>query len=167
MKSRHIDRTGKMNIRLVVLLLVLLVVGAAFLYDKYVLLPSAQEKIEMVANDVTMSLNDGNRKQVEDIVGIAPAAEFKHKGLDVVQYRFSRGLPFYPRPILDIAYRDGAIVRVKTTELTPEILDGLANVDDVRPLDREGRESVQLIGLGGGGNSGDSTSGDSLSLIHI
>ena len=117
------QRFGKANLRLIILLGLFILVGSAFLYDKFVLLPSAHEKTRKVVEDVTLSLNVDNRKDVEQIVGISAAKEFKHNDLDVVQYRFPRGLPFYPKPMLDVAYRGGAIVHVRTSELTPEILD--------------------------------------------
>lgn len=149
MSFNRFRRTGKVNIRLLVLLILLFGVGAAFLYDKYFLLPGAQSKIEKVANEVTLSLNDGNRKQVEEIVGMLPSNEFKHRGMDVVQYRFARGLPFYPRPILDVAFKKGAIVRVSTSELTPEVLNTLEPVNKVLEGHKDDRESVYAIGSGG------------------
>ena len=145
------QRKGKANIRLLILLGLLVLVGAAFLYDKYALMPDATEKINKVINDVTLSLNDGNRKQVEEIVGIQPSNKFQHGKLEVVQYRFPRGLPFYPRPILDVAYDGNAIAHVKGHEITAEWLDQNKPTMMIGDLDRDNRDETKVVGVGGGG----------------
>ena len=144
------ERSGKANVRLLILLGLLALVAAAFLYDKYSLMPAAETKINKVLNDVTMSLNDGNRQQVEEIVGIEPSNTFKHGNLEVVQYRFPRGLPFYPKPELDIAYDGNAIAFVKPHEITTEWLDANRPTNMVGDLDRDNRDESKIVGLGGG-----------------
>lgn len=156
-------RQGKANVRLLILLGLLVLVGAAFLYDKYSLMPAATDKINTVLNEVTLSLNDGNRKAVEEIVGMKPSNTFKHGNLEVVQYRFPRGLPFYPRPILDVAYDGNAIAFVKPHELTPEWLDQNKPTIMVGDLDRDNRDESKIVGLGGGGGSTAETNDDQTS----
>ena len=157
-QSLNRNRDGKLNIRLLVLLGLLLLVGAAFLYDKYSLVPSNNEKITKVMQEVTLSLNDGNRKAVEEIVGINPSNIYQHGSLEVVQYRFPRGLPFYPGQVLDVAYNGDAIAIVKNTELTPELLDQLKPASTLGKLDRDNRDETILSGVGGGGGGRDRSS---------
>ena len=155
------SRLGKANVRLLILLGLLVLVGAAFLYDKYSLMPAAEEKINKVLNDVTLSLNDGNRKEVEEIVGIQPSNTYQHGKLEVVQYRFPRGLPFYPRPILDIAYDGNAIAHVEPNEITPEWLDQNKPNMKIGDLNRDSRDETRIVGVGGGGGRSSAAGGAS------
>ena len=93
------------TIRQVVLVGVLFIVLAAFLYDKYVLEPSSLKKIDEIVNKVSLKLSEENRQQIHDILGFKPSNTFEYKGYEVEQYRFPRGLPGFPGRVLDIAYQ--------------------------------------------------------------
>lgn len=93
------------NIRQLVLVAILFIVLAAFLYDKYVLEPSSMKKIDEIVNKVTLKLSEENRQQVHDILGFGPSNTFTYKGYEVEQYRFPRGLPGFPGRVLDVAYQ--------------------------------------------------------------
>ncbi|MEM9409793.1 MAG: hypothetical protein AAGA30_01690 [Planctomycetota bacterium] len=111
------------SIRQFVLVGILIVVLAAFLYDKYVLIPSADKKINQIATEVSMKLSPENRKQVHEIVGISPASKFEHNGVEVEQYRFPRGLPFFPRPVLDIAYDGDTMIFFRQEPMDEAYID--------------------------------------------
>lgn len=122
-KEQNVPRS-KSNLRQLILVGILLVVLGAFLYDKYVLMPSAEEKINRIIDEVATALNEQNREQVREIAGVNPAKTFEHRGYSIDQYRFPRGLPFYPRPVLDIAFDpDNAIAFLSQTPMTPEYVE--------------------------------------------
>ena len=110
-------------IRQCILVVVLVLMIAAFLYDKYVLLPSANEKINKVMNEVSLKISDKNREQVNEIVQIEPANTFEHNGIEIAQYRFPRALPFLKRPPLDVGYKGDAIAVLRQEPITKEYLD--------------------------------------------
>jgi hypothetical protein len=112
--SKTLKRAG--NIRQWVLVGILLLVLAAFVYDKYILFPEAEEKINKFTEQVTLTLNEKNREQVHELFGFKPASTFTYRGLEVEQYRFRRGLPFIPRPVLDIAYQGNTIAFYRITD---------------------------------------------------
>ena len=116
------------NIRQIVLVLILVVVLAAFLYDKYVLIPSATAKINEVVSTVSLKLSEENRQQIHDVVGIKPSNTFTYKGYEVEQYRFPRGLPGFPRPILDVAYQGNTMAFFRQTPIDN------AYIDSQRPI---------------------------------
>lgn len=108
---------GKTNYRQWVLIGILIVVGAAFLYDKYVLLPSATEKIEKITTGTQ------DQAQVHEIAGMKPVKVFEYKGFEIEQYEFSRGLPFYPKPILDVAYKSEKIAFFSREHMDEKFID--------------------------------------------
>ncbi len=111
------------NIRLIVLVVILLIVGSGYLYDQYVLMPSVEERITKVTTEVTMSLTPENQKQVHDIVQMDPTEVTEYKGYEIEKYRFPRGLPFFEGRSLDIAYKGGAIAFFTLEPMTEEYID--------------------------------------------
>lgn len=133
-----------------ILIGLLLLVLAAFLYDKYVLMPSAQAKIDQIENEVTRKISDQNRTQVHDIVGRQPTSTFTYDGIEVEQYRFPRGLPFYPRPVLDIAYRGDAIAFYRITDpIDKSYIDSQNPKTEIDTSLREDTGEPQIMGAGG------------------
>jgi hypothetical protein len=96
------------TIRQIILVAILLLCLGGFLLDRFYLMPSHEKKINEIVNTVTLKLTPENRKQVEEIAG-KPNSTFTHKGLEVCQYRFPRGIPGFKRPMLDIAYAGDTI----------------------------------------------------------
>ncbi len=99
----------KSNVRQLVLLGIFLVVLGAFLVDRFYLMPSAEKKITQAVEDVCRSTHEGNQQQIHELFGFKPSRVYDFQGYQVEQYRFPRGLPFYHRPVFDIAFKDGAI----------------------------------------------------------
>ncbi len=137
----------KANYRQWILIAVLVFVGAAFLYDKYVLLPSATEKINEITNNITASLSADNKQQVHDLIGMKPSEVVDYKGLEIERYKFPRGLPFYPKPILDIAYKDGAISFFSREHMTEEYIDS-KNLVTISEEERSRNVTMRPVGLG-------------------
>lgn len=134
------------GVRQFVLYGVLLLVLTAFLVDKYHLMPSAQAKIKLMENELTKELNDENRNLVHEKIGI-PNSTFTYKGLEVEQYRFARGLPFYQKPVLDIAYKGGAIAFYSLEPMTNDYIN--SKISTTKILDsKEGERNIKIIGVG-------------------
>ncbi len=142
------EKKSSFGVRQFILFGVLLLVLTAFLVDKYHLMPSAQKKIELMENEITKELNDENRNMVHERIG-KPNSTFTYKGLEIEQYRFARGLPFYRKPVLDIAYKGGAIAFYSLEPITNEYVDSKLSTTKVSDL-KEGERDIEIIGVGMG-----------------
>ena len=101
-------------IRMGVLLLVALMVGGGVLYDRAVLVPSADAKIKEIVGTKTMG-SDDSRKLIVDIAG-KKASSTEQIGVSTVQeFRFGRILPFLQPRICTVVFNDqGGIVEAYT-----------------------------------------------------
>ena len=121
--SQPVKKEKKSNLRVFILLGLLLVVGACFLYDKYVLLPSAEASFEQFVEKVADRMSPSNKEDTHEILGFGPFDSFEYKGLTVERYDFPRGLPFYPGAKLDVAFKDGALFCFRQDRITEQFLD--------------------------------------------
>ena len=138
------------TIRQIVLVAILFIVLAAFLYDKYVLIPGAQEKINEITNKVSLKLSNENRQQIHDIIGFKPTDTFEHNGYEIEQYRFPRGLPGFHRPILDIGFKGDTMAFFRQEPIDNafiELQGGIAEIDHSR---MEDPGTPAFMGAGGG-----------------
>ena len=140
-------KKSSFGVRQMVLFGVLLLVLTAFLIDKYYLMPAAQSKIAMIENELTISLTDENRNQVHERIGM-PNSTFSYKGLDIERYRFPRGLPFYKKPVLDIAYKGGAIAFYALEPITNDYIDSKLDTTKISEL-KEGERDLKVMAAGG------------------
>lgn len=117
-------------IRMCILLGIFVLAVGGFYYDRQVLIPRADKKIEEVQKLITARTDDGGgipQSQVDEAIGntatkvsrehvTKPAdpdktENFKAKTYEVVTYKFKRVLPFLLKPhILEVAYQDKAVV---------------------------------------------------------
>lgn len=101
-------------IRMGVLLLVALIVGGGVLYDRAVLVPSADAKIKEIVGTKTTG-SDDSRELIADIAG-KKASSTEQIGVSTVQeFRFGRILPFLQPRICTVVFNDqGGIVEAYT-----------------------------------------------------
>ena len=97
-----------------VLLLVALIVGGGVLYDRAVLVPSADAKIKEIVGTKTTG-SDDSRELIADIAG-KKASSTEQIGVSTVQeFRFGRILPFLQPRICTVVFNDqGGIVEAYT-----------------------------------------------------
>lgn len=120
-------------IRLGVLLFVALIVGGGMLYDRAVLVPGADAKIEKIVRTKTMG-SDDSRELIADIAGRKPSST-EQVGVSTVQeFRFGRILPFLAPRICTVVFNDGGgIVEAYTGPISDADRDALAKQGGLTP----------------------------------
>lgn len=93
-------------IRMGVLLLVALIVGGGVLYDRAVLVPSADAKIKEIVGTKTMG-SDDSRELIVDLAGMKPSSTEQIGVSTVQEFRFGRVLPFLAPRICTVVFNDG------------------------------------------------------------
>lgn len=138
------------------MVIILLLFLGGFLLDKYVLWPSHMEKIDKIVKEVTLKLTPENRQQVREIVGRGPNSSFTHNGIEVEQYRFSRGIPGFKRPMLDIAFDGDTIAFFRQDEPIDEafIDSQRATMKTIDSSNVAHPGEGEILGLGGGRRRG-------------
>jgi len=129
---------GKTNYRQWILIGILVFVGAAFLYDHFVLMPSATEKINKITD------SSQNQSDVHEIAGMKPMEVYEYKGFEIERYEFPRGLPFYPKPILDVAYKSEKIAFFSREHMDEAFIDSRTSVS-ISTEERDKNLSLQQL----------------------
>ena len=93
-------------VRLGILLLVATIVASGMLYDRAVLIPGADAKIEEIVRTKTMG-SDDSRELILDIAGRKPSSTEQIGVSTVQEFRFGRILPFLEPRICTVVFNDG------------------------------------------------------------
>ena len=146
----------KRNLRQLILFGILLVVLGGYLYDRFYLFPDAEKKIQQAVEDIAGKTHPGNQQEIHELVGFKPSKTYQYQGYEIEQYRFPRGLPLYPRPVLDIAFKDGTIAffsQVPMDEDSDALKEKMPKLTRHRWASDE-RENINLKAHAIGGRSG-------------
>ena len=123
-------------VRLGVLLLLLVLIGGAFVYDRFVLVPAGEETVKRVA-DVCLQKN-ATRDQVQAAAGIAPTSTETLGIYEVENYSFGRILPNLPGYTISVIYQDGNVTESITPGISDEERKALSAISDANaPSDEE------------------------------
>jgi hypothetical protein len=113
-------------IRLGGLLLVAAIVGGGAFYDRAVLVPGADAKIEEIVRTRT-SGSDDSRELVADIAGMKPSSTEQIGVSTVQEFRFGRVFPFLAPRICTVVFSEGGgIVEAYKGPITDADRDALA-----------------------------------------
>ena len=74
---------------------------------------------------------------------------FEHNGIQVEQYRFPRGLPFFPKPVLDVAYDGDTLAFFRQEPIDNAYIDSQRPVTKINEELTEDPGQPQAMTLGG------------------
>jgi hypothetical protein len=143
--------------RMTILLGLLALVGAGFYYDRFVLAPQTQAKI----NDAfTLMTKDGevSKKEVAEKIGFAPSKVEKQDDYEIETYQFSRALPLIKGDYLSVIYENDSLVNILHNK--PYDADAVKNEVKFTPPKGEYKGNYPNVAGGGGPPPGGDASGD-------
>lgn len=97
--------------RMTILLGLLVLVGAGFYYDRFVLAPQTERKI----NDAfSLMTKDGevSKKEVAEKLGFAASNVENRDGYEIETYEFKRALPLIKGDYLSVIYENDSLVNI-------------------------------------------------------
>lgn len=97
--------------RMTILLGLLALVGAGFYYDRFVLAPQTQEKINSAFSLMTKE-GEISKKEVAENIGFAAASVDQQDGYEIETYQFKRALPLIKGDFLSVIYENDSLVNM-------------------------------------------------------
>ena len=123
------------KIRMGILLLIMVGMGAGVLFDRAVVLPGNKKKIDEVYGlmddeEIKLSAKGVRTEMVAETVGFSPEKfDDKEHNFLVETYNFGRGLPFLDGDTLRVVSRDGAVLKlILNAEYDPYSVDAVGKV---------------------------------------
>jgi hypothetical protein len=107
-ESRTGDSGSGYRNRLVVLMLILLLLGGAWLNDIFVKTPRTAELVRNMNQLIQTETDDGHgipKDLIQKTLGLKPHATFEVKAYEVEEYEFRRTLPFFTLRKLFVVYQ--------------------------------------------------------------
>ena len=140
------------KIRMGILLLILVGMGAGFAFDRAVVLPNNKKKIDevyamMTSDEIKKSATGMRTEMVEEKVGFKPSVfDDSEHNFKVETYSFGRGLPLMKGDELKVVSRDGAVLKlILNAEYDPTSIEAVGKV--FQPP----KEERLPVSIGGGG----------------
>ena len=143
--------------RMTILLGLLALVGAGFYYDRYVLAPQTQEKINSAFSLMTKE-GEVSKKEVAENIGFAAASVDQQDGYEIETYQFKRALPLIKGDFLSVIYENDSLVNILHNK--PYQLDAVKNKIEFSGPGDEYTGNYPNVAGGGGPPPGSNASGD-------
>ncbi len=115
------------TLRLTVLLLILFVMAGVFLYDRFVVRPANEKKLNAVLEYIDKNFDGLTKDKLEEQIGFKAATQNKEGEAEIHTYRYGGALPFLPATNLFVRYENnlyikhsGELGRVSTAAVADE-----------------------------------------------